>query len=157
MLSIASIAPLQFLVVVNTFTKKDFVNGKKPSNSFGKNVFWQYANIDNKTFVTANGVNFETGGLFEIQNEKINDISTLYGINSKQTWSVYFDTKNQKLYTGTIDKGLFETDLKHQIKFYDLVSNKENTIKDIEHLNSTDYFLTDYGLEVRRENKTLIK
>lgn len=142
---------------INTFTKKDFVNGKKPTNSFGKNVFWQYANIYNKTFVTANGVNFETGGLFEIQNEKINDISTLYGINSKQTWSVYFDTKNQKLYTGTIDKGLFETDLKHQIKFYNLVSNKENTIKDIEHLNSTDYFLTDYGLEVRRENKTLIK
>ncbi|MFH6970869.1 sensor histidine kinase [Flavobacterium petrolei] len=104
---------------INKISIRDYVDNKKSNISFGNSVFWDFAKDKRgNIYVAGNGVNFSTGGLFKIKKNKIINVNTSFGIESKEVWSLHYDPKMDVLYVGTINKGLFEIDLKQQIKYY---------------------------------------
>lgn len=48
------------------------------------------------------------GGLFKISNGKITRLNSSYNINSILGWSAYFEEKQNLIFYGTLDKGLFK-------------------------------------------------
>ncbi|MDD2673930.1 MAG: histidine kinase [Flavobacterium sp.] len=106
----------------NSINKTSIVNyiGNEKSNiSFGNTVFWDFVKDKRGIIYSAgNGINFSTGGIFKNEKDKLINLNTVFGVDSNEVWSLYYDKKLDVLYVGTIDKGLFKIDLKQQIKLY---------------------------------------
>lgn len=139
--------------VVNIYSENDFVKGLKPQKSLGNNVFWQLAKTPEHLFITGNGVTFENGGLFEITNDDVINVSKTYGIGSTSPWSVLYDEPNKKLHTGSIDKGFYTTDLLHKILFFE--NNNPLPINSIKYYNSFIAFSNHKNIEFRKNNKVV--
>ena len=100
-------------------TVDDFVSNKQSKKSIGNTVFWDFVtNKKQETYGVGNGINFPTGGIFKITGEKTINLSKAFGIDSVEFWSVFYDDKNEILYVGTLDKGLYLIDLKQQLNYY---------------------------------------
>lgn len=79
-------------------------------------IFWNFINVDSDTFFGgANGVAFDTGGLFEITKNAKN-VNLIYGIQNTKIWSLFYDKTSNLLYVGTLGDGLYIVDLDK--KFY---------------------------------------
>lgn len=97
----------------------DFESNKQSKKSIGNTVFWDFVtNKKQETYGVGNGINFPTGGIFKITDGKTINLSKAFGIDSVEFWSVFYDDKNETLYVGTLDKGLFVVDLKKQLNYY---------------------------------------
>lgn len=141
--------------VVNIYNENDFINGVKPQNSLGNNVFWQLAKTPEHLFITGNGVVFENGGLFEITNNDVVNVSKTYGVESASPWSVLYDESDKKLYTGSMDKGFYTTDFLNKILFYE--TNNSLPINSIKYFNSFTAFSNHKNLEFRKSNVVIKK
>lgn len=102
-----------------------FVNGsldfsvvKSPNT-----IFWNFITTkEGLIFAGADGVENNTGGLFEYTGE-FKNANTGFGINSSKIWSLYYDKVSNLLYVGTIGEGLYVVDLhKKYNKLNDLFS-----------------------------------
>jgi hypothetical protein len=82
-------------------------------------IVWDYAK-DKRGIVygAGNGVNFSNGGVYRITPTQLQDITASFGIPSFAVWSLDYDAKQDILYVGTLDKGLYAVDLKRQIDYY---------------------------------------
>lgn len=137
------------------FDKNNFINGKFPDKTLGNNIFWRFNKASDHFFVTGNGITLDNGGLFDIKNDSIVNVSKLYGIESTSPWSVFYDKNIGKLFTGSKDKGLYVTDLHNKIVFIE--NNNSNQINAIESINNCLVFLDFKNLEIRKNNKIIKK
>lgn len=90
----------------------------------GHSILWEYVkDHQNRIFAAAGGLYTNDGGIYEIVNNQLISKSDDFGINSKNALSIAFDSKFNKLYVGTADKGLFEVNLNETIKFNNIPNN----------------------------------
>ncbi|MBC5839292.1 sensor histidine kinase [Flavobacterium muglaense] len=143
----------------------DYIGNKKSKTSFGSTVFWDFVKDKRGIIYSAgNGINFSTGGIFKNEKDKLTNVNTIFGVDSNEVWSLYYDEKLDILYVGTIDKGLYKIDLTEQINHYpssffnkpklvvvDIVNTeKENLIL---HKNGL-LFLTEHKITKELRNKS---
>jgi hypothetical protein len=134
---------------ISEYTTTNYLTGKNSSLAYGNTVFWNYAKDKRgQVFSTGYGVNFSTGGLFLLSNNKAINVSSFYGVNSTDIWSLYYDKSNDILYVGTIDKGLFIVDLSSKFEFYSPSFFKQNQIEIIgfEQVKNSDVILHKKGV-----------
>ena len=105
------------------FTKTklvDFVNDSDsiPLKKLGHSIIWDYVKTrDHKIFAAAWGIYDSNGGIYEVVCNRLISRASDFNISNKNVISLAYDETFQKLYVGTKDAGLFEINLKTQIKF----------------------------------------
>ena len=104
---------------LHTYTIADYLNNRPSKKEFGNTNFWSFAK-DNRGIIysAGNGINFSTGGLFQIKEGKEVNLNNRFGIKSTEIWSLFQDKKNDILYVGTLDKGLYSIELKDKIEYF---------------------------------------
>ncbi|MCR4030282.1 MULTISPECIES: histidine kinase [Flavobacterium] len=104
---------------ISKISIKDYLSNKDSNIYFGSTVFWNFATDKRGVIYTAgNGINFATGGVYKIVNNKVINFNTAFGIESSEVWSLFYDSETDNLFVGTINKGLFKINLKEEIKYY---------------------------------------
>lgn len=132
---------------------KSFLEGKSTFEYIKSpnTICWDFIKTKNNfVFAGAYGVEYETGGLFEINKTATNVTSTL-GIPSSKIWSLFYDKTTNLLYVGTLGEGLIVVDLER--KFY-----KKNSINTISFLRNDFYkniVLTEDGLLIEKLNQNV--
>lgn len=51
------------------------------------------------------------GGVYAIKAKQVEDLSTKYGLPSRQFWCLYYDKQTSKLWAGTLDDGIYIIDI----------------------------------------------
>ena len=94
-------------------------------SKFGSSIAWQYA-VDkrNKIYAACWGIFDNNGGLFEIVDNKMVDLNQKFGINSKKLLNVVYDKKNDFLYVGSKDNGIYKIQLDQSILYEPFGSKK---------------------------------
>ena len=137
---------------------KDYLANKDSNVHFGSSVFWNFA-TDKRgiTYVAGNGINFATGGIYKIINNKIINLNDAFGIESSEVWSVYYDSQTDNLFVGTINKGLFKIDLKQEIKYYpaSFYNKSKLDIVSIANIQNTKLILHKKGLAFLNRSKII--
>jgi hypothetical protein len=132
---------------------KSFLKGKSSFNivKSPNTIFWNFIKTKNDiVFAGADGVEYGTGGLFEIH-KTVKNVNSTFGIPSSEIWSFYYDKETNLLYVGTIGEGLIVVDLDR--KFY-----KKNSINTIGFKRNDFYnniVLSDAGLVIEKLNQTI--
>ncbi|MBF4472630.1 histidine kinase [Flavobacterium sp. HJJ] len=141
---------------ISRISTKDYLANIDTNIHFGSSVFWNFA-TDKRgvTYVAGNGINFATGGICKINNNKIINLNDVFGVDSTEVWSLYYDYQTDILYVGTMNKGLFKIDLKQQIKYYPAsFYNKDKLdIVSITNFQNQNLILHKAGLLFLKENK----
>ncbi len=141
---------------INKISVKDYLANKESNIHFGSSVFWNFA-TDKRghTYVAGNGINFSTGGIYKIANNQIINFNDAFGVDSFEVWSLYYDSKTDYLYVGTINKGLFKVDLKQQIKYYppSFYNKSKLDIVSIANIQNTKLILYKKGLAFLNRSK----
>lgn len=141
---------------ISRISVKDYLANKDSNIHFGTSVFWNFT-TDKRgvTYVAGNGINFATGGIYKIINNKIINQNDVYGVESSEVWSLFYDSKTDNLYVGTINKGLYKIDLKEQVKYYSASDfNKSRLdIVSIANFHNKNLMLHKAGLIFLKENE----
>lgn len=140
---------------INKIDLDDFYNNKKSQIYFGYGVYWSFAKDKrNILYGVSNAINYSIGGLYKIEGKKTTSLNDLYGIQSTQAWSLFYDKINNFLYVGTMDKGLYEVHLNNEIKQYPPNYFKEQKIEinAIDVLNGNICLLTTRGLYLKNDS-----
>lgn len=106
---------------------KDYVSNKnsKPI-AFSNTDYWGYTyDNQNNLFASAYGVSNPTGGFFQIKNKSAEKLNYLYGVESNDIWSIYFDKINNHMFLGTLDDGLIVIDFNKRITYYPIINAKD--------------------------------
>ncbi|WP_179320193.1 sensor histidine kinase [Winogradskyella helgolandensis] len=137
---------------IKTFHINDYLSNKSPAKAFGNSVVWDY-NIDknNNIYAVADGINYPTGGVFKIEQNRVKNENSNFNINSTKCWSIAYNTNNELLYIGTLDQGLFEVKLDNKVLFNEDITN----IIDVKIQNEHTYFLTQEGLKIKASDDTI--
>jgi len=141
---------------IDNYDIDKFIAGQPYSNTFGKSIIWDYAKDSKDNIYCAGwGVHSNNGGLFKIENDRFINMSNAFGVDSYQIRCLYFDKPFNRLFVGTLDKGLYVVDLNNNIVFN---KTENQIISDIEIINENLVFLHQHGLTINRENdSTTIK
>lgn len=105
------------------FTKSklvDYVNESDPIplKELGHSIIWDYVKTeDHKIFAAAWGIYDSNGGIYEVVGNRLISRASDFNISNKNVISLAYNESFDKLYVGTKDAGLFEINLKTQIKF----------------------------------------
>lgn len=94
---------------------KDFLNNKRNYRDFGGSVFWDLQSIDGVDYGAAWGVNFESGGFFEVAQNGLIALNQRYSIGSKKVYSMRHLPDTHQLLLATLDKGIYVLDLEHLV------------------------------------------
>lgn len=141
---------------ISKISIKDYLSNKNSDIHFGGSVFWNFA-TDKRgvTYVAGNGINFSTGGIYKISNDRIINLNQTFGIDSSEVWSLYYDSQTDNLFVGTIDKGLFKIDLKEQIKYYpaSFYNKPKLDVVSISNIQNLKLVLHKAGLIFLKESK----
>jgi sensor histidine kinase YesM len=132
---------------------KSFLEGKSTSK-FVKSpntIFWNFIKTrSNVVYAGADGVEYGTGGLFEI-NKTATNITSILGIPSSKIWSLFYDKDSHILYVGTLGEGLIVVDLNKTF----FRKNNINTLS----FQRNDFYkntiLSDSGLVIEKLNKKI--
>ncbi|WP_275314817.1 sensor histidine kinase [Tenacibaculum bernardetii] len=136
---------------IRRFTIEGYINGSMPLAEFGNSVFWNYTADKNKNvYGVADGINYPTGGLYEVSNNSVSKQNTLLNINSTKQWCIDYDKNNNNLYVGTLDKGVFKVNLNKEIAFFNDIKN----VIDIQVKDTMTYVLSEKGLYIKSKNST---
>lgn len=145
---------------ISKISIKDYLSNKDSKIHFGSSVFWNFA-TDKRgaNYVASNGINFATGGICKISNNKIVNLNDVFGVDSTEVWSLYYDSQTDILYVGTMNKGVFKIDLKQQIKYYPAsFYNKDKLdILCIGNIQNQNLILHKAGLLFLKENKIKVE
>lgn len=121
-----------------------------------KTIFWDYTKDKRGViYAAADGINLASGGVYKISEKGPIISSTELGLQSTKIWSLNYDTKKDLLYVGTLDKGLYEVDLKKQIDQYPPSYFKKQKIEvlQINNIDSTALILSKNELFFSKQNK----
>jgi ligand-binding sensor domain-containing protein len=141
---------------VNRISIKDYLANRDSDLHLGNSIFWNFA-TDKRgiTYLAGNGINFATGGICKISNNKIINLNTVFGVESTEVWSLYYDSKTDILYVGTLNNGLYKIDLKRQLKYYpaSFYSKDKMDIVSIGNIQNQNLILHKKGLLFLKQNK----
>jgi ligand-binding sensor domain-containing protein len=143
---------------ISQYKTNSYLNNKTSKVAFGSTIFWNFIkDKKGRIFSAGYGVNFSTGGLFLIEDNKAINVSNRYGITSSQIWSLYYDKLNDILYVGTIDKGLYTVDLDSKIEYFSPSVFQKFRLETIgfDKLNDNDLILHKKGLYFLRDRKII--
>lgn len=133
-------------------SKSDLIANKPANLAFGNNIFWDFT-TDKRgtTYMAGNDINYASGGLCKIENNDCVDLAQSSGVNSFETWCIHYDKNTDKLYVGTIDKGYYEVNLNHKIKYKSPKSFglEKMEVVDFEKINSTVFIARKKGLVIQ--------
>ena len=137
---------------INKAIKKFDVNcltsNPTPISTQGSTVFWQFVKDKrNQIYGVADGINFPTGGVFKITNGYEN-YSDKFDINSKRLWSIFYDKQLDRIYLGSLDKGLFIVDLSEKVLSY-----KTSEVINVIRQNKREYILLTDIFIIKENNK----
>lgn len=125
---------------------RNISQGNFLSKKIGHSIVWDYAiDSDKKLYASAWGIFKPDGGLYRVSGNTMINISTNYGISSYSLLNVVFDAKKNILYTGSKDKGIYETRLDNTVLYYDFNNLK---IFDLEGFKQHKVVLHQNGLTV---------
>ncbi|MBF4487875.1 histidine kinase [Flavobacterium sp. CSZ] len=131
---------------INKYDFDEILNGNKSSVNFGKSFVWQFVKDNRNTiFAAAWGVYTPDGGLYTIADDKMTDVSNIYGIDSKVLLNVVYDKFNDILYVGSNDNGIYQVRLDQIINYNPF---KSTSIIDFENFNHDKLILDTKGLKV---------
>jgi hypothetical protein len=140
---------------VNAFT---FDNGKNVISAtppFGQSIVWQYAKDKRDVIYAAVwGIFDNSGGLYEIADNRMINVSDYYGIDSQSLLNVVYDKAKDILYVGSKDKGVYEVRLNKMIR-YNFFDGK--TIIDFEELGDQNIILHNKGIFILSASQQLLK
>ena len=140
---------------INKFDLEDVLIQNISTVKIGKSIVWQYAkDKENTIFAAAWGVYKPDGGLYQVENDKMVDVSEYFGIDSKILLNVVYDKFKDILYVGSNDKGIYEIRLDKIIN-YNLFDS--TSIIDFENLGRQKFILHNKGLTVLDSNKSITK
>lgn len=140
---------------LDSFKIQDLISGKTTFKSFGKSVVWDFAKDKyNTLYAAAWGVFDLSGGLYSISNNQMTNISEQYGIDSKNLLNVVYNSKNDILYVGSKDKGIYEIQLDKTID-YNPFENK--AIVDFENLGNQKILLHQDGISFLDAKNSCLK
>ena len=141
---------------ISRISTKDYLANIDTNIHFGSSVFWNFA-TDKRgvTYVAGNGINFATGGICKISNNKTINLNDVFGVDSTEVWSLFYDSKADVLYVGSMNKGLFQIDLKQQIKYYppSFYNKSKLDIVSIGNIPNQNLILHKAGLLFLKQNK----
>lgn len=141
---------------INEYKTSSYLNNKRSEVAFGSTIFWNFI-IDKRgrIFSAGYGVNFSTGGLFLIKDNKAINVNSRFGIASSQIWSLYYDKSNDILYVGTIDKGLYIVNLSSNIEYFPPTFFQQIKLETIgfESLKNHNLILHKKGLYIIKDRK----
>jgi hypothetical protein len=141
---------------ISRISRKDYLANKYSNIHFGSSVFWNFA-TDKRgvTYVAGNGINFATGGICKISNNKTINLNDIFEIDSTEVWSLYYDSQTDILYVGTMNKGLFKVNLTEQIKYYpaSFYNKGKLDIVCIGNIHNQNLVLHKAGLLFLKQNK----
>lgn len=95
---------------VDTTTSHFPIDLTKVNHVISSNIVWDIMHTKLGTLLAANSVYRISGGLLLLKNGKITDVSSRFGIQSKQLWSFYKDNMEGKLWVTTLDNGVYLID-----------------------------------------------
>ncbi len=131
---------------IKKYNIRNYINDSKPLNEFGNSVFWNFVSDRNQNiYGVADGINYPSGGLFNLNNNAAEILNSTFNVQSTKQWSLEYDSNNNVLFIGTLDKGLFKVDLTKKVTLYNQIKN----IIDIEVTENTEYYLSEDGLHVK--------
>lgn len=140
---------------INAFDFDKIEKGDKSSINFGKSFVWQFAKDKRNTiYGAAWGVYTPDGGLYTIADDKMTDVSNLYGIDSKVLLNVVYDDSNDILYVGSNNNGIYQTRL-DKIIDYNLFNSA--SIIDFENSKNHKLILENTGLKILDSEQKIIK
>jgi sensor histidine kinase YesM len=128
---------------------KDYVSNKniKPI-AFSNTDYWGYTyDNQNNLYASAYGVSNPTGGFFQIKNKSAEKLNYLYGVESNDIWSIYFDKTNNHMFLGTLDDGLYIIDLNKKITFFPISNAKDYQQNEL----FGTILLSKEGLSIKKE------
>ena len=140
---------------LNYFTIEDVISQKIKTKTFGKTTVWDFTK-DNKNIIYAAawGIYDLSGGLYQIRNSQLQNISDEYGIDSKNLLSVVYNNKKNILYVGSKDKGIYEIQLDETIDYNPF---NDKAIVDFETLDSEKIILHQDGISFLDANNSIFK
>ena len=137
---------------VNIFDLEHLKNGILSTNTFGQSIIWDYVKDNrNNIFAASWGVFDSDGGLYQITNNKMINISDYYGIDSRNLLNVVYDKSKDILYVGSKDNGIYEVRLNKMID-YNLF--EEKSIIDFENFNNQKVILHRKGISFFNSSNT---
>lgn len=107
---------------IHKISIQDFLKNKSNFQKYGTSVFWDYIQYKDNFFGCAWGVNYETGGLYNLNGNEIVKINDKFNIESNNLVSSYIDKNRNILLLASLDKGLYKIDL-NQLISYDEKTN----------------------------------
>ena len=148
----------QFDKSINLFKTKEITKNVTPQESFGSTIFWDF--ITDKSGITygaGNGINFSTGGVFRVENNKTVNVNELFNIDSFEIWSLHYEAQNDILFVSTTNKGFYEIDLKREINFYSATffNKPKLEIISIQNSKTNKLILHKNGLSFINQNKII--
>ncbi|MFH7000333.1 histidine kinase [Flavobacterium sp. FlaQc-57] len=139
---------------INKYDFDKILKGDKSSQNFGKSFVWQYAKDKRNTIFAATwGVYTPDGGLYTIAENKMRDVSNIYGIDSKILLNVVYDKFNDILYVGSNDNGIYQVRLD---KIIDYNPFNAKAIIDFENFNNHKLILETTGVKVLNSKQEII-
>lgn len=126
--------------------KSNFTILKSPNT-----IFWNYVKINDSVFFGgADGVEYDTGGLYEIGKKAIK-VNANYGIKSDQIEALLYDKIANQLYVGTSGNGLYIVDLDKKIS--------KKTSEAVLDFKRNDFFknvmLSNRGLTIEKSSQII--
>lgn len=114
-------------------------------------IFWNFIRINDDTFFGgANGVEYNTGGVYEIKKNAKN-VNKIFGIQNSKIWSLFYDKTTNLLYVGTLGDGLYIVDLDK--KFYK--KQNANTLDFKRNGCYKNVFLYPDSITIERKNQKI--
>ena len=147
---------------LNFFKNHDLKNCNSFSENFVTNsITWDACMTNDSSIYLAQwGIDSDNGGLFKLKNNTIQNVGSLFDIESKKIFCTYYDSLNNILWVGSLDKGIYILNLDDKISYPDLSNEHENlnllnfgisSLKQDE--NGTLWFLGDNSLYQLNNNK----
>ncbi|MDG2432181.1 two-component regulator propeller domain-containing protein [Flavobacterium sp.] len=129
---------------LNYYKIEDIIAQKTKIQTFGKTTVWDFTKDNKNTiYAAAWGIYDLSGGLFQVKNNQLQNISEEYGIDSKNLLSVVCNTKKNILYVGSKDKGIYVVQLDETIDYNSL---NDKAVVDFETLDSKKIILHQDGI-----------
>lgn len=143
---------------INQISIDSLLNKKEPLTvNSGTVIFNLLQTSENIIYAAGVSVNQPTGGLFEynLKTNEVKNVTSKYGIESNDIWSLFYDEKQNFLYVGTLDFGLYTIKLDKSIQFYPnkLYFSEENKIIDFDIYNGHKIILKDNELIIENSSE----
>ena len=126
-----------------------FLQGEKPTQSFGQSIVWGHLNgVNQEDYLIAASLFSKDGGVFLLDKGQMKDVGEWLGVDSKFILAGAVNQKRKMLYLGSQDKGLYQIRLDDVITYN---SFEEREVKGIAGDGDILAILSQDGLQIQKK------